>query len=513
MKTRSYFVVLFYLVIANIPFWLASYSLGLRLKGPFNDEFVLIGILSLFVRRWLTVGLLVIAILVDLLNGIASTYMLGIPEMLGSAGSVHEFASSHHWNIAAVSICIAMVCMMAALAAKSGILGSERRYAASILGVFLLVGVAIDAATGHLLALRQDRQLGTVCLTRMGSHFLVMPPVHSHIVRYQVTAGANDRVVAASAKMAEFERFAETAGTSAALPNVVLILVESWGRPLAADVEESLVRPYASGNLAAKYTVERGTVPFYGPTVAGEGRELCGSGIGFGLLTATRSELKSCLPVKMKAMGYHNTAVHGFTARMFGRGEWYGRIGFDETWFRDRLQGERLPVCPGAFPGICDAAAAEWIGDRLARGSDSPQFVYWVTLNSHLPVPIPNHVEDAPPCSDVPVAREEPAMCSWYQLVFNVHRSVSEIGLRATARPTVFLIVGDHAPPFSAERLRAQFSDKVVPYVLLTPKKSERRESVGAMRSVAVATRPSGLVPKGIRTRVDLLEGGRDSGQ
>ena len=104
-------------------------------------------------------------------------------------------------------------------------------------------------------------------------------------------------------------------------------------------------------------------------------------------------------------------------------------------------------------------------------------------------------------------------MCSWYQLVFNVHRSVTEIALGATARRTVFLIVGDHAPPFSSERLRAQFSDKVVPYVLLTPKKSEGRGNVGAIRSVAVATRPSALVPKRIRTRVDFMDGGRDLGQ
>jgi hypothetical protein len=506
MKTRSYFVVLFYLFVANVPFWLASYSMGLRLKGPFNDEYVLIGIVSLFVRRWVAVGLLVLAIGLDLLNGIASTYLLGIPEMIGSVGSLHEFAPSHVWSVVGVAICVVMVCVTAALVSGSAIAGSERRYAASFLGVFLIAAVACDVATGHVLAFRQDRQLGPVCLTRMGSHFVVMAGMHRKIAPYQFTAGTNDAAVAASAN---FERVSETQRMSAVLPNVVLILVESWGRPLDGDMEESLVRPYVDKGLAAKYTIERGTVPFYGPTVAGEARELCGSGIGFGLLTASRSELKSCLPMRMKAMGYRNTAVHGFTARMFSRGQWYGRIGFDEAWFRERLQGQGLPLCPGPFPGICDAAAAKWIGDRLERDSDSPQFIYWVTLNSHLPVPIPNHVEGAPSCSDVPGAREEPAVCSWYQLVFNVHRAAAEVALRATGRPTVFLIVGDHAPPFSAEKLRAQFSDEVVPYVLLKPK----RDGVTAAGFLAVASQPTAAVPKSMRARGDLVEGGRGPGQ
>jgi Sulfatase len=269
-----------------------------------------------------------------------------------------------------------------------------------------------------------------------------------------------------------------------------LILVESWGEPLATDLDESLIRPYTDQNLAEKYTVSRGTVPFYGPTVAGEARELCGSAMGFGLLIAPRSELQSCLPTKMNTMGYHSVAVHGFSARMFGRGEWYDKIGFDEAWFRDRLQGQGLPLCPGPFPGICDAAASEWIGDQLQRNSDLPQFIYWVTLNSHLPVPIPNRVKAPPPCSGVSITAENPALCSWYQLVFNVHRSVSDLALRSTTRPTVFLIVGDHAPPFSAPGLRAQFSDQVVPYILLMPKRNELREGSPTTRSLAVATRP-----------------------
>jgi phosphoglycerol transferase MdoB-like AlkP superfamily enzyme len=192
--------------------------------------------------------------------------------------------------------------------------------------------------------------------------------------------------------------------------------------------------------------------------------------MGFGLLNASRAELKDCLPEKMNARGYHSTAVHGYNGRMFLREEWYRRIGFKETRFREGLREEGLPVCPGPFPGICDAAAAEWIGDRLQRDTDAPQFIYWVTLNSHLPVPVSNGVKAPPACSDNATAAEDPAICAWYQLVFNVHRSVAQLALRETSRRTIFLVVGDHAPPFSSARLRSEFSNQVVPYFLLTPK-------------------------------------------
>jgi hypothetical protein len=62
----------------------------------------------------------------------------------------------------------------------------------------------------------------------------------------------------------------------------------------------------------------------------------------------------------------------------------------------------------------------------LQRDADAPQFIYWVTLNSHLPVPVSNGVKAPPACSDNSSAAKDPAICAWYQLVFNVHRSVSQ---------------------------------------------------------------------------------------
>jgi hypothetical protein len=505
MRVRATFFFFVYIAAVNLPFWIASYSMGFVLKGLFNVELLAIGVLSLFVRRAATVSLLLIAMLLDMLRGVNSTYLMSPFEMVRSARFLFEYAPSHVGYLVMVAACMALVCFLAVRAQESRPVGWERVLIASTLVIFLVVIVGIDTYTGHVSFGRLDRQLGTLRLTRSPGYSLVKSQRQYEGFNHIRFAGTDASVPAASKMMVRFDgatlslransqrtdsQRANSQEMKGPVPNVVLILVESWGKSLDVDLEEALVRPYSDERLSEKYAVSRGTVPFYGPTVAGEARELCGSSMGFGLLTASAAKLKGCLPETMKAMGYHSTAVHGYSARMFDRGEWYRRIGFDETWFRDQLLGQGLPMCPGPFPGTCDAAVSSWIGDRLQENSDTPQFVYWVTLNSHLPVPVSNGVKAPPSCSDHSATAEAPAVCAWYQLVFNVHRAVAELALRPATRPTIFLIVGDHAPPFASALSRSEFSDRVVPYVLLTPKRGEVTVDRTAMSSLAGTGRP-----------------------
>ncbi len=483
-----------YIVAANIPLWIASRSMGFLLIGVFNAEFLIIGILSVFLRTRLTVGLLVSAVFLDIVRGIGSTYMFSPSEMLRSIQYLFASSPSHLWRVMVIAICIAVACLLAVFASSGGADARERRYVARALFVFFFLCVGVDVLVGHLGILQRDVQLNVPRLTRFPTHFLVKSEWQAETFRHPGRFGDDASVKSASTRLVGLDITSALPKTSATLPNVVLILVESWGKPRAADLEGALVQPYLYEGLSERYTVSQGTVPFHGPTVNGESRELCGSAMGFGLLSASVSQLKGCLPARMNGMGYHSIGVHGNSGRMFDRSEWYSRIGFDETWFKEGLQRSGLPVCPGAFPGICDAAASEWIGDQLQRSSDSPKFIYWVTLNSHLPVPIPNMVKSPPTCEGSHVAAESPALCSWYQLEFNVHRSVVELAMRETTRPTVFLVVGDHAPPFSSVKLRSQFSDEVVPYVLLEPKADEIKETLPKARPFTVAMRsPAGM--------------------
>jgi phosphoglycerol transferase MdoB-like AlkP superfamily enzyme len=105
----------------------------------------------------------------------------------------------------------------------------------------------------------------------------------------------------------------------------------------------------------------------------------------------------------------------------------------------------------------------------LSVDQKKPLFIYWVTLNSHLPVPAKPDLPDDGICATQPALRNSVALCSWFRLVRAVHQSVQKVALGATARPTVFVLVGDHAPPFGDPQLRSDFSSTQVPYVMLTP--------------------------------------------
>ncbi len=116
-------------------------------------------------------------------------------------------------------------------------------------------------------------------------------------------------------------------------------------------------------------------------------------------------------------------------------------------------------ACPGAFPGICDTAIPKWVGKEiLLTGSAAPKFVYWVTLNSHIPVPAHANLPPDGICERQPDLQSSSALCSWFRLVRAVHGSVQQLALAPESRPTIFVVVGDHAPPFANPRLRVKFS-------------------------------------------------------
>jgi hypothetical protein len=248
-------------------------------------------------------------------------------------------------------------------------------------------------------------------------------------------------------------------------------VVESWGLMTDPDLAETLTSGYEAPRVAAAYDVHYGTAPFDGMTVPGEVRELCQTHLGFGVLRISEAQRAHCLPEEFDARGYRTYAVHGYVGEMFQRIDWYKQLGFEETWFAPDLLRKGLSRCPGAFPGICDPSIAAWIGnDLLAEPTEQPRFVYWVTLNSHVPLPLDPKLPADNLCSLRPVLANAPGLCSWFRVIHALHASVAQAAVEAERRPTVFVLVGDHAPPFASPALRQNFSSTVVPWVILTPR-------------------------------------------
>jgi hypothetical protein len=483
--------VAFYAIFANVPFWIGSFWLGIWCHGWFCVEFVVVGLLALYLPCYIAAALLLLVIVADFVSGISETYYLSPSECLRSFIFLPEFSGNRLFAITVVAALASIVVAIAFILPK--LRGTKRTRAAACFLGFAVAMLFTDYTTlvrgiGHLLNPLRSTTLVDGVKPIYFRGLRLARPVTVRLVRNEIffdhirdQARIQQAVVApapsASAVAVQSSGLA-TEKINQTRPNLVLVLLESWGLDSNPAVRDLLVKDYFQPDILAHYQVLQGTVPFYGSTIAGEARELCSSKIDMHILNASASELQDCLPERLSALGYHNLAVHGMDSHMFNRRDWYPRIGFQELWFRDRFRQLGLPECIGAYTATCDATLADWIKQRLDQqnpaanpaADSAPDFVYWITINSHLPVPIPPPVLDPAPCSLAAALSTEPALCAWYQLVSNVHRSVAHIAMSNLARPTVFVLVGDHAPPFVDPVLRSQFSHAVVPYIVLVPR-------------------------------------------
>ena len=439
-------------------------SLALLPTGYINLEYLLIGVFSLFLRRRLVFALLLLESLADFACKIAYTYNLSVKDLLLSLPSLNSLPTSRILEISAV---FALIIAASAIVARARPQPEDRLWVAGSL-LFLIVFLT---AAAFLAGQSPFRQVDVI----YGNGRLVRTPTFSFVKFESLhhTAGVashhtdTGKVNSASSHAIAFLDSSDAVES----PNVVLILVESWGNPLDAHLAHAIKAVYNDPRIAEKYDVTQGSVAFQGGTISAEARELCQSTMGFHILVAPPESLHGCLPALFHARNYQTFSIHGFVGSMFQRRTWYSKIGFDQSWFGPDLDRLKLPDCYGVFPGTCDAAIARWVGNSLlAEDTGKPKFIYWVTLNSHLPVAAHPDLADDDVCFTLPSLRDSVPLCSWFRLVRNVHQAVELLALRPSARPTVFVIVGDHAPPFADRQLRQIFSATDVPYVTLTPR-------------------------------------------
>ena len=246
--------------------------------------------------------------------------------------------------------------------------------------------------------------------------------------------------------------------------NLLIVIVESWG-VFKDPAERALVEaPFGRAAVTERYSVETGVSPYYGSTTNGELRELCGQWGSY--RDYLDHPVSGCLPARLNAEGYRTIAIHAFSGRMFDRDRWYPNIGFQEMRFADQLWQPGDRICRGVFTGACDTEVADEVGAALESADGTPQFVYWLTLNSHLPV----HPDTAQPELDCGGAngpfRSEP-VCGLAELWIEVFERIADIIAVPGLPPTDVLLVGDHAPPFWSHEGRSHFVPGEVPWILL----------------------------------------------
>jgi hypothetical protein len=247
--------------------------------------------------------------------------------------------------------------------------------------------------------------------------------------------------------------------------HVLLVVVESLGLPIAPDEKRLFAGAWDRPGWRERYYIRHGSTPYFGSTTNGELRELCGRWSDY-----TRFEFESahCLPERFRAAGYTTSAIHAFSSSMFDRGEWYPKLTFHKSEFADDLFRDGAGHCEGVFPGACDRDVPEIIGKRL-KDTTSPQFVYWLTLNSHLPIMVDETDIASVGCR---LGSEEwrtnfPRVCRLFQKHQELADAIDRMIMAPGFPPTDILIVGDHKPPFFDRGNRSHFDPSHVPWIFL----------------------------------------------
>jgi hypothetical protein len=248
--------------------------------------------------------------------------------------------------------------------------------------------------------------------------------------------------------------------------NVLIVMVESLGVPVGnPEMQQLLFAQYQNADLQSQFEITSGETVFYNSTTAGEIRELCGRWGDYFDLVDTKDS--SCLPARLAANGVQTWAYHSFVGDFFERSQWYPNIGFTNMVFRDDLVRGGSNLCGGVFPGACDRDVPSQIAAQLKSG-EAPQLVYWLTVNSHLPVPLGNNL-DVEECERISpkLAAEYPMICRQFAIWDSIDSALVREITAADFPPTDILIVGDHMPPYYDRYNRQQFAPDRVPWLAL----------------------------------------------
>jgi Sulfatase len=250
--------------------------------------------------------------------------------------------------------------------------------------------------------------------------------------------------------------------------NLLIVTVEGLGA-FADPLERDIFRSILTKNLPeGRYRLEDGQTHYSGSTTGAAARELCGRW-GDYIDYVTGAASFDCLPKKLAAAGYETTAFHGFGTDMFQRDKWYPQIGFQKLAFMDELETRRPDLftrhCGSVFSGLCDADVGDAVHEALRASPDKRKFIYWLTLNSH--IPFVKEENDRMRCrSDAPLVQDA-TVCELSNLWSIVFEKINAIAADPVLAATDILVVGDHHTPLWERAAKDRFVLGKVDWFLL----------------------------------------------
>lgn len=399
---------------------------------PRTSAIAFYGVIAISARKipfGLTVALYLGVLAFDLVWTISLMFGLAPTEFLMAmehAQRVHLFSSSLYVGLTA-TICITTIVSLMLLRRREEMVRGNA--CGLFAGVIALVGVDLAANTS--------------------AHF-----------NYNAMFG-RDRPVSSAM---EVSGFVEAAGSNGR--NVIVVVVESLGYLIEPNARERIAAPLSDPRIVADYTVTSGQAEYFGSTTAGEMRELCRTRTPYNEF-ANQSGAQ-CLPAALRGKGYSTFAIHGFSSGMFERREWYPKVGFDQMMFGDELLQKLPRRCGNAFRSVCDADLPPLIAKEAAKAK-GPRFIYWLTLNTHIPV-APGDATANFGCTTEQPEFSPSSVCRMIELWNDLFSAVGQLAVDPALGPSEILIVGDHAPPLWSKRGRGRFAPGQVAWYRLTPR-------------------------------------------
>jgi Sulfatase len=434
--------LLCWLVLPNLPF------LPVTLMGgpPRFREILLCGIVALFARSmnyWIRLTVFVGILGYMVINFISHMFNMHISMILSVVGLVADIqpAVSPEY-VAGAGLLAAMLALAIWLLRQDGNFTQSRHAIVAMIAIFALAGADVAISRG--------------------------------------TMGSYSRTAPEDTPFSSASHQADLLGLADGKTNLMVVVVEAMGQPtdprLAAQLDKIWMRP----ELADKYVMSRGDTAFFGSTTSGEMRELCQR---WGNYDEIKAFDTSCVPAILAQKGYRTTAFHSFTKKFFDRQTWYPLIGFQDMVFGEELKARGVSFCPNVFPGACDREVPALIGKQLAQGG-KPQFIYWLTLNSHLPI-VENRELGTENCQRLGHGLDEdyPMICRLFSIWSNTADALVKVVDRPDFPPTDILIVGDHMPPFTHQKSRLQFDPEHVPWILLRHREAASEPAVAQAHS------------------------------
>ena len=252
--------------------------------------------------------------------------------------------------------------------------------------------------------------------------------------------------------------------------HMLLIVVESLG--VAAnnkDMNDLLFAEFKTNDkVRARFEIRTGNSPYYGSTTAAEIREMCGYWGDYDPLLSKKDA--DCLPSRLAKQGYQTISMHSFDGKFFDREKWYPVIGFQQQYFAPELLKRGVEACGGVFPGVCDRGVPAEISKEL-KSAAKPTFLYWLTVNSHLPL-LPDHNLHVEKCEELSpsLKKNYPQLCGQAAVFAELDGALIKEITAGDFPATDILLVGDHMPPFFDKHHRSQMDPEHVPWLLLKHK-------------------------------------------